>query len=54
MVTSARSLPLAKVKEGNWLPTAPGRGFFAILRLYGPQAAAVNDSWKPTDFEKMN
>jgi len=23
-------------QETNWLPTAPGRGFFAILRLYGP------------------
>jgi hypothetical protein len=41
-------------KEANWLATAPGRGFFAILRLYGPEEAAVNYSWKPGDFEKMN
>ena len=24
-------------KEANWLATAPGRGFFSILRLYGPE-----------------
>jgi hypothetical protein len=41
-------------KEANWLATAPGRGFFAILRLYGPEEAAVNYSWKPGDIEKIN
>lgn len=39
-------------QEANWLPTAPGRGFFAILRLYGPEQAAINYSWKPGDFVK--
>jgi hypothetical protein len=33
-------------KEANWLPTAPGRGFFAILRLYGPEQAGIDFSWK--------
>jgi hypothetical protein len=23
-------------KEANWLATVPGKGYFAILRLYGP------------------
>jgi hypothetical protein len=41
-------------KEANWLATAPGRGFFAILRLYGPEEAAVNYSWKPGDIQRMN
>jgi hypothetical protein len=41
-------------KEANWLPTAPGRGFFAILRLYGPGEKAIDYSWKPGDFEKAN
>jgi hypothetical protein len=41
-------------QESNWLPTAPGRGFFAILRLYGPGQAAIDYSWKPGDFKKMN
>ncbi|WP_425907483.1 DUF1254 domain-containing protein [Nitrobacter sp. TKz-YC02] len=41
-------------KETNWLATAPGRGFFAILRLYGPEEAAVNYSWKPGDLQRIN
>jgi hypothetical protein len=40
-------------KEANWLATAPGRGFFAVLRLYGPGEKAIDYSWKPGDFEKM-
>jgi len=40
-------------KEGNWLATVPGKGYFAILRLYGPTEAAINKSWKPGDFEKV-
>ncbi|WFU53316.1 DUF1254 domain-containing protein [Bradyrhizobium pachyrhizi] len=40
-------------KEGNWLATAPGRGFFAILRLYAPAAPAIDGSWKPGDIEKV-
>ncbi len=39
-------------KAANWLPTAPGRDFFAILRLYGPGESAIDYSWKPGDFEK--
>ena len=39
-------------KEANWLATAPGRGFFSILRLYGPEEAAIDYSWKPGDIEK--
>jgi hypothetical protein len=40
-------------KEANWLATAPGRGYFVILRLYGPTEAAINKSWKPGDIEKQ-
>lgn len=40
-------------KEANWLATAPGRGFFGILRLYGPGERAVDYSWKPGDFDKV-
>jgi hypothetical protein len=40
-------------KEGNWLATAPSRGFFAILRLYVPAAPAIDGSWKPGDIEKV-
>lgn len=41
-------------KEGNWLATVPGKGYFAILRLYGPTEAAINKSWKPGDIKKDN
>jgi len=40
-------------KESNWIPTVPGKGFFAILRLYSPLESAFNGSWKPGDLEKM-
>jgi hypothetical protein len=40
-------------KEDNWLATSPDRGFFAILRLYVPEQAALDGSWKPGDIEKM-
>jgi hypothetical protein len=42
-----------KGKEGNWLATVPGRGYFAIIRLYGPTEAALNKSWKPGDIAKV-
>jgi hypothetical protein len=41
-------------KEGNWLATPDGRGYFAILRLYGPTEAAIDKSWKPGDIEKVS
>ena len=39
-------------KEKNWLRTPKGKGYFAILRLYGPLEPALNRDWKPGDFEK--
>jgi hypothetical protein len=41
-------------KEANWLATAPGRGFFAILRLYLPTQAAIDGSWKPGDIQRLD
>jgi hypothetical protein len=38
-------------KERNWMRTVPGKGYFAILRLYGPTEAAIDKSWKPGDIE---
>jgi hypothetical protein len=40
-------------KERNWLATVPGKGYFAVLRLYGPTAAAIDKRWKPGDIEKV-
>ena len=41
-------------KSANWLATVPGKGYFAILRLYSPTEAALDKSWKPGDIEKTN
>ncbi|MBY0346498.1 MAG: DUF1254 domain-containing protein [Neisseriaceae bacterium] len=40
-------------KSSNWLSTVPGKGYFAILRLYGPRENALNRTWKPGDIEKV-
>ena len=37
-------------KEDRWIQTLPGRGWFAYFRIYGPEAAAFDGSWKPGDF----
>ena len=41
-------------KEGNWMRTVPGKGFFAILRLYSPTEPALDRSWVPGDIERVN
>jgi hypothetical protein len=41
-----------KGKERNWLATVPGKGYFVILRLYGPTEAALDNSWKPGDIQR--
>ncbi|RZL91389.1 MAG: DUF1254 domain-containing protein [Variovorax sp.] len=40
-------------KARNWLATPPGKGYFAILRLYSPTEAAIDKSWKPSDLERL-
>jgi hypothetical protein len=40
-------------KEGNWLATPAGRGYFVIFRLYGPTEAAIDKTWVPGDVEKL-
>ena len=37
--------------ESNWLPT--GEDFFLIFRLYGPQKALFDKTWKLPDVEKV-
>jgi hypothetical protein len=39
--------------EGEWIETIPGKGWFTYFRIYGPEAAAFDGSWKPADFEEM-
>lgn len=38
----------------NWLRTVPDKGFFVILRLYGPTKAFFEQTWKPDDIARVN
>jgi len=33
--------------EKNWVETIPGKGWFMILRLYGPLEPWFNKTWRP-------
>jgi hypothetical protein len=37
-------------EEQRWIKTIADKGWFTYLRIYGPQAAAFDGSWKPGDF----
>jgi len=40
-------------QDGNWVQTMPGKGYNAILRLYGPLEPWFEKSWMPGDFESV-
>ena len=42
-----------KGKEKNWVQTVPGKGWFTLLRLYGPLQPWFDRTWKIGDFELM-
>jgi hypothetical protein len=39
--------------EGRWIKTIPGKGWFVYIRIYGPEAAAFDGTWKPGDFVEV-
>jgi hypothetical protein len=39
--------------EDNWIQTVPGKGWFVLLRLYGPLEAWFDQSWRPGDIERL-
>ncbi|HSY72464.1 MAG TPA: DUF1254 domain-containing protein, partial [Alloacidobacterium sp.] len=39
--------------EGQWIKTIPGKGWFVYFRVYGPEQAAFDGSWKLGDFEEV-
>jgi hypothetical protein len=43
----------ADVKDGNWIQTLPGKGWFVILRLYSPLESFFDKSWRPSDIEPV-
>jgi hypothetical protein len=41
-------------KENNWVQTIPGKGWFMILRLYGPLEPWFDKTWRPGEIELAN
>lgn len=37
--------------ESNWVQTIPGKGWFTLLRLYGPLEPWFDQTWRPGEFE---
>ncbi len=42
------------VAEGNWVQTDPSKGWFCILRLYGPLPSFFDKSWRPSEVELVD
>ncbi len=42
------------VARGNWIQTAPGRGWFVLLRLYGPLEPFFDKTWRPSEVELVD
>jgi hypothetical protein len=40
-------------QEANWLHTVPGKGWFAILRLYNPLQPFFDKTWRPSEIEPI-
>jgi len=40
-------------KENMWIETIPGKGWWSVLRIYGPEAGSFDGTWKPGDFVEM-
>lgn len=43
-----------KGKESNWRQTVSGKGWFSIIRMYGPLKPWFDKTWKPGDFELVD
>jgi hypothetical protein len=40
-------------KADQWIKTIPDKGWFTYFRIYGPEQAAFDGSWRPGDFEDL-
>ena len=40
--------------EKNWTQTVPGKGWFVLIRLYGPLEPWFDRTWQPGEFELIN
>jgi len=40
--------------EKNWVQTIPGKGWFVLLRLYGPLESWFDQIWRPGEIELLD
>ena len=40
--------------EKNWLQTIPGKSWFIAFRVYGPEQAWIDQTWRPGDIELVS
>jgi len=40
-------------KDNNWIQTVPGKGWYTILRLYGPLEPWFEKTWRPGEIELL-
>ena len=43
----------ARRQEANWTQTVPGKGWFMILRLYGPLDPWFDKAWRPGNIDRV-
>jgi hypothetical protein len=41
----------ADAKDGNWIQTTPGKGWFTLLRLYSPKPSFFDRTWRVSEIE---
>lgn len=41
-------------EDANWIKTVPGKGWFILFRLYGPEQPYFDRSWKPDDLIEVS
>jgi hypothetical protein len=49
--TVIRFGPAAPAGTPNWIQTVPGKGWFTILRLYGPLESWFDQTWRPGEIK---
>lgn len=40
--------------QNNWIQTVPGKSWFTILRMYSPLEAWIDQSWRPSEVQRVN
>jgi hypothetical protein len=45
---------LDRIEPGNFIETVPGKGWFALLRLYNPLAPFFDKTWRPSEIEAVD